>query len=243
MVNRYSDEVMGPLSLGWTSLYHPWQKCPGGWVAQKLGFLLSINAMILLHAVVLFKVPKHLSAIGPSCGSWFFASYTSSPSRWDYNTDIVTGITNWVCDRSWGNGVMDSKSIGLSLRILLTVNIFSNLSCIFSLFSFSLTVKRLSISNRWNCFPSWLPLTSRVNLNKSFHVCESVSLPVKWSLQRLSHGLLCGWNDVMQTKLFTQCGTYCLPCEMVPVVIMLLSLASATVTILRAHSDVNILFT
>ena len=44
---------------------------------------------------------------------------------------LLLGITNWVCDRSWGNGMMDLKSIGLSLRILLIMNIFSNLSYIF----------------------------------------------------------------------------------------------------------------
>lgn len=80
-----------------------------------------------------------------------------------------------------------------------------------------------------------LPLTSRVNLNKSFHVFELVSLPVKWSFRCLSHGLLCGWNDVIQTKHLTRCvAHYCIACEMV-LVIMMLNLVLATVQ----HSVTN----
>lgn len=117
---------------------------------------------------------------------------------------LLLGITNWVCDRTWGNGTW-IWNLGLSLSNFTNHEYISKLSCVF-LSCFSLTVKTLSIRNRWNCFPSWLCHLPAVWTWTSHFVSLSLSpLPVKWSFLCLSHGLLCGWNDVIQTKRLTQC--------------------------------------
>lgn len=151
-------------SVWWRSFLMKWMRpfrwgCQGGWIAQKLGFFLIPNSdsltccgSALMFQNISMQLYRHV-------GIDFFHVLTiiSIKMRLESHStaDVDTGTINGICDGSWRDWMMDLKSIGLSLRILLSM-VGSQIWAPFFPLSFSIAGKSLNTRNGCYWFQSWL---------------------------------------------------------------------------------------